>query len=491
MRAHAPRVVLAVAACLVVLVHVTGLGLPFNDSDESIYAEFVRAMHRSGDYFTLRYQGAENLQRPPTAVTMYALAALAVPGEVGLRLVPALLSALAAVLVGVAVWRWTRRLDMALLGLLLAAGIPSAFTYGRLLMSDPPLVVACVVALLATMAAQDDSRWLPWAGVGAGAAFAVKSLAAAIPLAALAPWLLRAIWVHRHDARIRRRVLVAVLAFAGLAAPFYVYHLALHPERFWDEHMRRILFDRVRGYDETIFGIPGPLSYVKHMLRADGVLVTAILGAGMALSAVLSWVRRDARLGVAATYAIVVLVGLSAVGTRLPHYLLIFFPAAALCTTLCAAWLLERVSLRPAVLVAPALGATLLATTLAAGPVDRDTLPAVISADLGARATAFVPPGAPVYSLNWYAPALGVYADRPWHMLNTDARVAAVLADSDPFCYADNIHVVPPWPEGELIIAAPAEELARAPGLVVLETLAVHRDTWLLVRARGAAHTSP
>ncbi|MEM9488113.1 MAG: phospholipid carrier-dependent glycosyltransferase, partial [Myxococcota bacterium] len=315
----------AAAAVVVAAVYVIGLDAPLNNSDEGIYAEFIRTMHRSGEYGMLRYQGALVFERPATAVAVYAMVAQLVPGELGLRLVPALLSVLTAVAVGAVVWRRSRRASAAVLAGAVLAGVPSVFFYGRLIFSDPPFVLASFAALVATWAAQRDPRWLAGAGAALGAAVAIKSLAAAVPGLGLAPWLIRAVWCHRRGA-IGRWLAAGLALFGAFAAPYYGYNLAVHGGAFYDQHIANILVDRALGDLEWLVGMGGPLSYIEHMWRADGALLTAaLLGAVFAAGAVA--IRTgDLLLGVAASQAAVTLAVLSLLGTRLAHYLLVFYP---------------------------------------------------------------------------------------------------------------------------------------------------------------------
>jgi 4-amino-4-deoxy-L-arabinose transferase-like glycosyltransferase len=473
------------AAGVVAAIYLEGQGRGFANSDEVVYAEFIRAMHRSGDYGTLRFQGTDLLQRPATSVALYAAVARFVPGELGMRLVPTLLTL--AVLFGVAglVWHHGGRLAAALATLLAFAAIPSELVYGRVILSDQPFVLACTLALGATMAAQRQLRWLPVAGLGLGAAFAVKSLAAGIPALALAPWLLRSLWLQRRAPAARRQLLLAVLAFTGTAAPFYLLGLWRHGARFWDEHVVQNLLLRASGRLEAIIGIGGPLAYVQHIWRADGAAVAVLLGAGTAAAGVLAWRRRDHALGVAATYAAVVFLLLSAMGTRLANYLLVFYPGAVLAAGLA----LARAMRVPRVAawarwLAPAAALAGLAASVATPPFDDVAYPSVESRALGEVATQVAAPEERIYTIDWYAPALGYYADRTWHSLVTIPRMAAALGNTDPFRYTRTVHAVPPWPPGRLLVAAPEMVLRTTDGFVVERVLA-RSGEYLLVTGRG------
>jgi 4-amino-4-deoxy-L-arabinose transferase-like glycosyltransferase len=472
----------AAAALLLAALYCLDLGHALGNGDEAVYAEFVRAMQRSGDYLRLEYLGAELLQRPPTSVALYAGVSNLVPGELGIRLAPALLTLLTYAGIGAFVWRRTGRLSAGVLAMLVGATVPTVWSYGRVAFSDPPFVVAVTVALLATIGAQREARWLAWAGGGLGAAVAFKSLAAVIPALALGPWLLAAAWRHRAE---RRRIALAVAGFVLLAAPYYAVSLAIYGGRFYREHIERILVQRASGDLDSIIGLGGPLSYVRYVWVADGAVIAALVVASIAAAAIVGIRRTQRELLVPATYCVLVFLGLSAVGTRLGHYLLVFYPGVAVCVGLLAGRLVDhtaaRFRLAPVSIVAAALAVTAL--SLARPPIDSSILPSPTTRALGRAADARLPPDAPIYTLDWYAPAMGYYADRRWHMLVTPPRLARALGSIDPFLYTGTIHAVPPFPPGELYIAATPETLGRAP-VLVLEVLA-EQPGLVLVRARA------
>jgi 4-amino-4-deoxy-L-arabinose transferase-like glycosyltransferase len=459
-----------VCLVLVVAVYLVGLGGGFGNSDEVIYAEFIRAMHRTGEYLTLRYDGATLVQRPAAPIAVYALVARLVPGEVGLRLVPALAAALGAALTCAIAWRSTGRAAIGLVALLICAGTPTVYQYGRLLLSDPPFVLACVAALGATMAAKDNPRYVAWALVALGAAFATKSMAAVIPSAALLPWLL--FHARRHRSRPELKLARGLIGFVVLAAPFYVLGLLWYGRRFLDEHMGNILLERARGQLEGI-GIGGPLSYLRHMWLADGPVLTVVLLGGVVLAAGLALWRKDEVLGVPASFALATLGLLSVLGTRLAHYLLPFYPAAALCVALVVSRAAEHLASRAyAEALAVALGACLFALTLAAPIFDDNIVSSHEARTLGRAAQAATAPGQAVYSLDWYAPALGYYADRSWRFLTTYPRVERIVGSVDPYRQARTVALVPPWPEGSWLLAGHKDALVRAPGVEIVRTVA-------------------
>lgn len=475
-----PLLVCGVLALLALVV--IGLGTPLGNSDEAIYAESVRAMHRTGTYTEVTYAGRPLLQRPPWSVAAYALVARVVPGELGLRLLPAICTLLAALLLGALVARASRRPALGLAAAALAIAAPTTFVYGRICMSDPPFVLAIAALIAAVAWAWTDPRGLTASLAALGLALAAKSLAAAPFALALAPWFVVAWRRHaRAGAPHARAIALGAAALLALAAPFYVIGFARHGARFWAEHVGYNLAARARGGLAGI-GLPGGVAaYVVHLARADGPIGVAVLLVGPVAAAAVAARRRDAVLGLLATAALGPLVALSLLGTRLPHYLLPVIPPAAAATALLVARLVDAAPgvARFAPVIPLAAFAWLLDTASRPG-FDGAAAPAPEARLLGEAARAALPADAPAYSLDWYAPAFGYYADRPWRFLVTVPRVAAIVDGVDTFHGTGVVVSAPPWPPGPFLVAAPAgraEELglhvdrvlAEAAGLVLVE----------------------
>jgi 4-amino-4-deoxy-L-arabinose transferase-like glycosyltransferase len=475
----------AAGVLALIVLYVVGLWDALGNSDEAIYAVFIREMHTRGGtgYFKLIYDGAELVQRPPWSVTLYALVARVIPGEFGIRILPAMLTLFTCLLSGQLVRRRTGKISLALATAALAAGIPSVFLFGRLCMSDPPYVLASFAAMLATIRAQEDPRALAWAGVSLGAAVAFKSVAGAIPGVALAPWLvLAAARHHRAQRSIARPILLGVLGFVALAAPFYVVYGVRFGQHFLDVHFGEILGDRARGNLPGVGLSSGPASYVIHMWRADGPVLAVLLLTAPVAAAVLAVRRRDVVLGIAASYTLGVLAVLSVVGTRLPHYLLVFYPGAAACAGLTMAPLIDHFSIPARYrVVLPLFALTLVMRTAAAGTFDASTVPAVDDRALGIRARATIPPDEPIYTLDYYAPALAYYAQRHWRLLTTYRSMERIVGSVETFRAAGTVSAVPPWPRGPFYLAAPLILLDNLPNKgVTSEVIATEGDLLLL-----------
>ena len=473
----------ALVAAAVVAVYLTGLGEPVGNGDEAIYAEFIRSMHETGNYWTLAYQGVEVLQRPPTAVTIYALLSAVIPGEFGMRLGAVLCSVAGFFVVGAFVWRRTGCRSAGCVAVFVAAGTPTVYCYGRLAFSDPPFILAVSFALIATLAARENAKWLPWAAASLGAAFAVKSFAAAIPGLILGPSLLLAAY-HHGRAAIRTTVL-AVVAFVGTAGPYYIASLLAHGDRFVQEHIGRTLTARAAGDLGSVVGIGGPGAYLEHVWSVDGIVFSCVFLLALVGAVIDSRCRPRTCSGqlTAVVYVCVTLLALSVIGTRLRHYMLVVYPGLALCAGYAAAWGVRRARHRLAAPIAVAAAALCFVVGIAREPFDSAVAPAYGAARVGDTLQRVDSAGTRVYTLDWYAPAVGYYAARQWHLLATPPDLARALKKIDPFRYAHNIHLAPPWPPPSSVVALDAAVLPtlQRRGFVVHEVLAREAD-YVIVR---------
>ena len=472
LREIAPIVVAVLAASGVVVVYLLTLGHPFGNNDEVLYAEFIRAMHQTGDYLTLRYGDTVVYQRPPIPIALYALMSRVIAGELGIRALPAFLTVSACLVTGFAAWRIHERLDVGLVALFLFASAPTVYHYGRLVSSDPPFLLACSLALVATMAAQRDPRWFLWALAAVGATFATKSFAGAIPSVALTPGLAFALYKHRRDPALR--IVWSLVAFAVFAGHFFVIGYLRSGQRFIDGHFHQNLFRFAQGNFEGV-GHPSQWHYFEHLYTFDGQIMAVLLLGGVLIAGIVAIWRRDAPLGVAACYSVLTLLILGLIKTRLDHYLLPFYPGAAMCIAGLVALAVKAQSVSKLALraIAPACAGTLFLTNVGEPQIDPVWSPSYETVRIAHVMGSMTSADERVYSLSWYAPALGYYADRRWSLLTTTDRTARTLRGIDIMAGEGTVQRAPPWPNGTMIIAAreAAFERARPLGLRITRVL--------------------
>ena len=455
-----------------------GVFTPLGNHDETLWAQGVLEMIQHQRPFTLTWQDQVVLHRPWLPFTLYSLPARWIDGELGLRLGPALCCLLSLLLVFRIGRLGQARQEVAALAVLLCVGIPTFYLQSRAVLSDPPLVVAVLVALLGTARARQDPRWLLLAGLGLGAGVAVKSLAGLVHALPLLPWLYLA--ARRHRAW---RTLAAAAGLAlALALPFYIDGLLRHGAAFWDQHLMVTLLDRARGQVAvSIEQAHSPLAYLRFGLSGDGVAYFAIWLGGLLAAAVVAVVRRDPRLGLLSSYGLGTLALLSALGTRLPTYHLPVLAAAALCAAGVYGRLTRRVSSLAVRLVAPAAALTLLAVqTLPL--VGYEPSPAAWA--LGLKARQHSRPDETVHTVNWYAPALKFYARRKLVMVSDSPRFLRLVGGVDFLRAAGAIKAAPLPPSRELILVAGFDHQLAKINWLRVERVVARAGGASLVRAR-------
>jgi 4-amino-4-deoxy-L-arabinose transferase-like glycosyltransferase len=471
--AFARRAAEALLWQLLALWTVLGLDRPIGDGDECYHAEIMRQMMRSGDYLHPRWYGVVTHSRPPLMYWLAAPFSAWIPGEVGVRFSSALASFLTLGVMYQVTWTLWQRRSVAVLAVLLLAGAPSFHVFTRTLMSEAPFVLALTVALVGTLRAQRERRALPLAAAGLGCAFAVKSLAAGVPAVALAPWLVRAQLRHGD----RRTLWAGLLTLTLLALAPFALGLWVDGSEFVHDQIVFNLLERARGGYVGMGG--GLFAYVKSVLFRDGPVVSAWLVIGSAGALVLGLKLRQRALQIVGSYALAELALMSLFGTRLPHYILPLYPAAALG----AAGVYAEASRRFERLRAPLWAAGVCVIALVIGLVSQrygggaDYLfERPESKILGLRARNVANPGERVYAYEWYGFAIGYYADRPVELLTAKPeRFAQVNFAGGPIERAKAAALVPPPPAAagsRILIAGHVADLSRAHWLEVGEVLA-------------------
>ncbi len=440
-----------------------GLDRAIGDGDECVHATALRDMMRSGDYLNVRYHGMLVLERPQLPYWLAAPFAHLIPGEVGLRISSALASFATLVLVFWAARKWWGRTDAAFVAMLLLAGSPSFHAYSRTLMSEPPLLLAITLALIGAVESLENPRALQLAAAGLGLAIACKSLVVAVPLLSLAPWLLRSA-VRRAD---RKTLLFASAWFAGTALPYYALGFALHGARFGREHFLRSLAHR--AVDSEGIGIAGGVfAYTHWVPQSEGPLTAAWLCLGVLGGIV--WGLRRGRLDLVllGSYALSVVFGMSLLATRLPHYILPAYPAAALSVGGLYADITQAGALvrsRFGLLLGPTCAMLVLLVSRLYPGGDQYLFQREAGRDLGRIAQRITTPDQKLYAYEWYGPSLSFYSERHLVLLTGNRRSYVVVRE-----YVEDIALVPPAPQpvgSTLLIAGDVRVLSRASWLHV------------------------
>lgn len=293
--------------------------------DEAVYGHAAARMVRTGQWMTPIFLDRFMLNKPP--LLLWA-------GAASMRLFginpPALrLPVLAAgVLCCVLVYWWLRRsqsIAAAIAGVVLLLGTSLFHDMNRRFMTDGPLTFLVVAAMFVIVA---DPRWeTRWTaivfGALSGAAVMTKSAAGLLPLLILAVyWLL----AGRKERPPLRRIAVAFVTAAIVAAPWHIYELVVHRDWFIAEYVRfQLLGSGVtapsRYTSDTNFWF-----YLRTLLRTDPLLLALWLTGVPWL--VMGWRQVHARLLVA--WFLTSVLCLDVFGTRAAYYLLPLLPALVL-----------------------------------------------------------------------------------------------------------------------------------------------------------------
>jgi 4-amino-4-deoxy-L-arabinose transferase-like glycosyltransferase len=461
-----------------------GLDHAIGDGDECVHATILRDMLRAGDWLAPRYLGDLVLERPLLPYWLAAPFSLLVPDEVGIRLSSALCSFATLIVVFVAARSTWKRTDAAFVAVLLLAGSPSFHAYSRTLMSEPPLLLFLAIAVACALRLREDPRWLVGVALGLGLGIATKSLVVGVPALALAPWLVSAL--RRAD---RRTLLRAALVLAVTALPYYVLKTALHGETFLRAHFGLSLASRASGnYGIGIAG--GSSAYLRWVPETEGWVTASWLLLGTFGALGFGLYRRRLELVMLASYALGLVVLLSLLATRLPHYILPAYSAAALGVAgLYAAWSeglgLERRAF--GVLLGPILAMVVLIEGRL-HPGDLYLFQRPWGRDLGWLATQITKPGETLYAHEWKATSLRYYSERPIVFTTADRRRYEVVKN-----FVKGLQLVPPAPApvGSVIyVAGEAPVITQTQWLHVEEVLGASPPMFL-VRARVTSMEAP
>lgn len=340
-------VILAIVAAAVILPGLSEAG--FSDEDEALYAQIAREMIRSGDYLTPRYLGEPFYHKPPLEYWLMAAAhALAGPGELAARLP----SALAGVLMVIAVFLTARRLSGIGAGILAAGmllfGQQFLFEHGvRSAVLDAELTLACFVLLIAGAFARGRAERLALGALALGAVLMLKAPIAAFPLAALG--------LHRllRGQPNSRDLLWVVGGGLLLALPWHLYQLLGAGREFVDVYFGYEMFGRLGSTAGA--ATPGRFVHLQALLH-NFEAWTPVLLAGWVAALAGRWPRRAASDGadsddasgrgallLFAVYAGLFLVILCFVRAKWPWYVLPAHPALAV---LGGCWLADALRAR-------------------------------------------------------------------------------------------------------------------------------------------------
>lgn len=292
------------------------------DLDEGFYAAVTSEMNRRGEWITPYYNGHTWFEKP---ILLYWLAkpCLAAFGEmVGPRL-PSVLANLATYWLIGAYMAKCRDLNQGILsvGILASSLIP--ILYGRLMMTDAPLMLAMAGAYLSFWESLNGNpRFRLITAFCLGVGVLAKGPVACLLFVPVAAW----VYWKQPDLRpaFRGGWLAGTAILVAVVATWYLPAYLANGQTFVQEFLIEQNLNRFTGGDKAhSLGLAGLPIYIPVVLI--GMLPWSIWGARL-------WLKPDGDPFVRylSTWATVIFVFFSLSGAKLPHYILPMFPALAM-----------------------------------------------------------------------------------------------------------------------------------------------------------------
>jgi 4-amino-4-deoxy-L-arabinose transferase-like glycosyltransferase len=322
----APAALLIVAALSIL----PGLGrATLWEPDEPRFAEATRQMFARHDFVTPYFNGVPRFEKPILLYWLQAAAHGVAPDELAARLPSALAGVGSVLLLFLLASRLTTRTAALIAGVALATMFRFV-ALARQGLTDVPVLFFILAALYgfvgATTGRSARAAWLAWVAVGLG--ILTKGPVGLLPVI---------IWTAYALVRRERALVAMVRPIAGpaiallIAAPWYVLMAAKHGRAFVDFALGHEIVARVLS-DDGFAPDRGLLYYVK-VWPGDAAPWSLLFIAAVAWAG-LRWKRLDLSERRAFVFALVwflsVFLVFSFSRSKVPHYVLPAYPAAAM-----------------------------------------------------------------------------------------------------------------------------------------------------------------
>jgi 4-amino-4-deoxy-L-arabinose transferase-like glycosyltransferase len=320
------------ATAVATLTIAVGLGdVTLWEPDEPRFAEATRQMFQRGDFLTPYFNGVPRFEKP---ILLYWLQAVAVavlgPTELAARL-PAALAGIGCVLLLYAIGRSVTSERAALVAALVLATTFRFVTYARLGLTDTPVLFFIVATLYGFVRASSPGSGmapplLAWACVGLGVL--TKGPIGLLPVVI---WAAYALVARDWSLIIRTRPFQGAALAAAIALPWYVAMILWYGRAFVDFALGHEIAARAlsESFDSPVRG----LFYYVKVWPGDTAPWSALVVAAVSWLG-FRWRRLDPATRDASRFALTWFATVFAVftlsRTKVPHYVLPAYPAAAL-----------------------------------------------------------------------------------------------------------------------------------------------------------------
>jgi 4-amino-4-deoxy-L-arabinose transferase-like glycosyltransferase len=324
----------SIAALLVVatLSIFPGLGqATFWEPDEARFAEATRQMFERGDFMTPYLNSVPRFEKPPLLYWLQAIAVLPLGATELAARMPSALAGVGSVLLLYWLTASLASRRAALVAAIVLATMFRFVVFARQGLTDVPTLFFIVAALFGFVRATEatprrGAAWLAWTAVGLGVL--TKGPVGLLPIAIWAAYA-----AARRDVRLIsgiRPVLGLALAI-GIGVPWYIAMMVVHGRAFTDFAIGHEIVSRVLS--EASFAPTRGFSYYFQVWPGDAapwsvVFVAALIWSGVVWRSLDPNVRRAIVFALAWFLSVFVIFSLSR--SKIPHYVLPAYPAAAL-----------------------------------------------------------------------------------------------------------------------------------------------------------------
>jgi 4-amino-4-deoxy-L-arabinose transferase-like glycosyltransferase len=301
------------------------------EPDEPRFAEATRQMFERGDFITPYLNSVPRFEKPPLLYWLQSLTALPLgTTELSARLPSAMAGVGCVWLLYLLAAHLTSR-RAALISAIVLATMFRFVVFARQGLTDVPTMFFVVAALFGFVRATEGTPrpravWLAWTALGLGVL--TKGPVGLLPLA---------IWAVYAAVRREMRLISGVRPVAGLAltiliaAPWYVAMFLIHGRAFTDFAIGHEMVSRVLS--EASFAPARGFFYYWQVWPGDAapwsvIFVAALMWSGYDWRSLDRTVRRP--IVFALVWFVSVLVIFSLSQSKIPHYVLPAYPAAAL-----------------------------------------------------------------------------------------------------------------------------------------------------------------